>query len=295
MVLIIENYLILLPVFIYSIIGICIVISISISRKKYKESTYYKDTKTSFFDMWRSPGTRGEFYLFDNLKHLEAIGAKFIFNIYIPYGNGKMNEIDLIMINEKGIFVFESKNYGGWIFGKENQTNWYQTLPKGRSGTQKNSFYNPIMQNESHIKHLKKIIGDKYPIHSIIVFSDRCTFKKLELDENKAIIIHRSYVCDAIESITARYNAILPNEEIKSIYDKLQPYTDVDDFLKEKHVYDIKNRNSPIFDYETNTYKCPWCNSKLVLRTAKRGNNIGRQFYGCSNYPICKYTKNIDS
>ena len=38
---------------------------------------------------------------------------------------------------------------------------------------------------------------------------------------------------------------------------------------------------------------CPECGGNLVLRTAKRGANIGSQFYGCSNYPNCKFTKNI--
>lgn len=38
---------------------------------------------------------------------------------------------------------------------------------------------------------------------------------------------------------------------------------------------------------------CPECGSKLVLRTAKKGNNVGNQFYGCSAYPKCRFIKNI--
>lgn len=40
--------------------------------------------------------------------------------------------------------------------------------------------------------------------------------------------------------------------------------------------------------------RCPWCNGQLILRTAKKGANAGNQFYGCSNYPKCKYVKNIE-
>jgi hypothetical protein len=29
-----------------------------------------------------------------------------------------------------------------------------------------------------------------------------------------------------------------------------------------------------------------------IIRTAKKGPNAGTQFYGCSNYPKCKYTRN---
>ena len=38
---------------------------------------------------------------------------------------------------------------------------------------------------------------------------------------------------------------------------------------------------------------CPKCGDKLVLRTAKKGVNAGSQFYGCSNYPNCKFTRNV--
>ena len=44
------------------------------------------------------------------------------------------------MIHEKGIFVFESKNYSGWIFGSADQLNWTQSLQNG----EKHHFYNPI-------------------------------------------------------------------------------------------------------------------------------------------------------
>ena len=42
------------------------------------------------------------------------------------------------------------------------------------------------------------------------------------------------------------------------------------------------------------TLVCPNCGGTLVIRTAKRGHNAGSQFYGCSNYPNCKYTRNLE-
>nr|WP_312027003.1 restriction endonuclease [Pseudomonas sp. J452] len=39
--------------------------------------------------------------------------------------------------------------------------------------------------------------------------------------------------------------------------------------------------------------KCPNCQSSMVLRTAKRGLNIGNRFWGCSKYPLCKGIRNI--
>lgn len=37
---------------------------------------------------------------------------------------------------------------------------------------------------------------------------------------------------------------------------------------------------------------CPKCGSSMVERVAKRGSNIGKKFYGCSNYPSCNGTIN---
>ena len=38
------------------------------------------------------------------------------------------------------------------------------------------------------------------------------------------------------------------------------------------------------------TAPCPKCGSGLVERTAKRGPNAGNTFFGCSNFPKCRYT-----
>ena len=39
--------------------------------------------------------------------------------------------------------------------------------------------------------------------------------------------------------------------------------------------------------------RCPWCGGALVLRTARRGSQAGRQFYGCIHYPDCTYTQEL--
>ena len=38
---------------------------------------------------------------------------------------------------------------------------------------------------------------------------------------------------------------------------------------------------------------CPSCGSELILRTAKKGVNVGQQFYGCTNYPRCRFIVNL--
>ncbi len=59
-------------------------------------------------------------------------------------------------------------------------------------------------------------------------------------------------------------------------------------FPKCKYIKQNDNVEKPeVFDTKV---KCPECNKgTLVLRTAKKGKNKGKQFLACSNFPKCKY------
>lgn len=162
------------------ILAIIVVVAI-VKYRKYKECAYYQVTGNSPLQVYFDKGKLGEYMTYKYLQRAENGGAKFLFNIYIPKGENETTEIDVLMIHSKGLFVFESKNYSGWIFGSEYQKNWYQTLPQGRGRSHKESFYNPIMQNRTHIKHLKAMVGENVPMYSIITFSERCTLKKVEV------------------------------------------------------------------------------------------------------------------
>jgi len=39
---------------------------------------------------------------------------------------------------------------------------------------------------------------------------------------------------------------------------------------------------------------CPKCGGAMVLRTVQKGPNPGLQFWGCSNYPKCRFSKALD-
>ena len=117
------------------------------------------------------------------------------------------------MIHTSGIYVIESKNYSGWIFGNEKQTYWTQTLSKGRRGTQKEKFYNPIMQNKSHIKWVEKQVGNINNIYSLIVFSERCTLKSVEVTSPNVWVMKRNILKSKINSIAIDNQNILSQEE----------------------------------------------------------------------------------
>jgi restriction system protein len=81
--------------------------------------------------------------------------------------------IDHILVSKYGLFVVETKNYKGWIFGSEKQAHWTQKLYK-----KSYRFQNPLRQNYKHQKALQSLLEiplDK--IHSVISFMGEATFK----------------------------------------------------------------------------------------------------------------------
>lgn len=115
--------------------------------------------------------------------------------------NGETTEIDVLLIKLDGIFVFESKNYSGWIYGDEKSKNWTQTLPQGKGKSHKEYFFNPIIQNNVHIKCLRSILSEDLPIYSIIAFSKRCTLKKVNITSQDIQGIKRQEILRAVEYV----------------------------------------------------------------------------------------------
>lgn len=257
-------------------------------------------------------GRRGEKLTENELKLVKLFGrkGKILRNIYIPKDNGETSEIDVLFITQKGLFVIESKNYSGWIFGDEKSTYWTVML----SNKTKNKFYNPVMQNRTHIKWLDQYLNHTIPLFSIIAFSERCELKKVSMVSSDIHVIKRDRMYATIRSIWDSNADSLDDKQVDEIYEQLKVLTNVDEAVKAAHIKSIQERyiipkgsKSPeIFDNkaqgknfseeqpkETESPKCPKCGANLILRTASKGANAGKNFYGCSNFPKCKYIQNI--
>lgn len=258
-------------------------------------------------------GARGEKLIDRNLKFLRLFGVKgrVLRNVYIPTEDGT-TEIDVLFITQKGIFVIESKNYSGWIFGNERDQYWTAMLPN----KQKNKFYNPIKQNNTHIKWLEKYLVDKTPLFSIIVFSKRCELKQITVVSEDINVIKRDKLQATVKKICKNTKDVIDENKIDSIYKTLSKLTNVDIDTKNKHIENINdkyNKNSVNTAENQNRVDkedvgsgfelledkvieekliCPICGGELKLRIAKKGANAGNSFYGCSNFPKCKYIKN---
>ena len=185
-------------------------------------------------------GRRGEKLTEKELKLVQLLGrkGKTLRNVYLPKDDGETSEVDLIFITQKGIFVFESKNYSGWIFGDEKGRNWTAMLPN----KQKNQFYNPIMQNRTHMKWMRNFVGENIPLFSIIVFSERCELKKITLYSDDVKVIKRDRTYATVRTIWEANPDVLSAEQVEELYLKLKELTKVDKSVKEEHIKNIEKK-----------------------------------------------------
>ncbi|WP_053216087.1 nuclease-related domain-containing protein [Guptibacillus hwajinpoensis] len=122
----------------------------------------------------------------EKLAQYEGYQISALHDLYIPKSDGSRSQIDHVMVTNKGIFVIETKNYGGWIYGSEKAPYWTQTFQN-----HKQKFKNPLHQNYGHIESLKSFLGEKFadiPYYSVVVFTNRSELKFREPFRNSDVI-----------------------------------------------------------------------------------------------------------
>ena len=209
-------------------------------QKKRFNSSGYKDVSGhSFFDTLTDAGRKGEYLTYRHLERLDG-QHKLLTNVYLPKGDGTTTEIDLIMITATGIYVFESKNYSGWIFGDENTKFWTQSLKGGK----KFRFYNPIWQNKKHISALQKHLrlgNDVF--RSYIVFSERCELKKMFVHSPEVKVMNRNVLFREVADDMIYFPEVLSIWEINQIHSDLSKYALADAATKQAHIDAMRWRN----------------------------------------------------
>ena len=163
-------------------------------------------------------------------KELEKLNKDYlILNDIMVYSDNKTHQIDHIVISKFGIFVIEMKNYGGKIFGKENDKIWTQKI-----GRKTNKLNNPIIQNNGHILALKDITKEKKDIFiSIVCFGNNV---ELNIDNCKNVI-----KLDKLNKIIKSYKEIKLNN-IEKIYNQIKELNITSKKERKNHIKNIKKK-----------------------------------------------------
>lgn len=234
----------------------------------------------SFFKSPVGKGIIGEFFV--NTINSVALDKKIyhsLKNITLPIDGGT-TQIDHIIVSPYGIFVIETKNMKGWIFGGENQKVWTQQIYK-----KKNTFQNPLRQNYKHIKSLQQLLGiEEKNLHSIIVFTGECKFKT-KMPEN--VFRGASYT----KYIKSFREKIFDDTQTKVMVSSINNARKAGGLKTHiEHVNHLKDKAAKAKKSNTTEPFCPRCSATMILRTNKTN---GDQFWGCSKYPKCRGTRKI--
>ncbi|MGG5210408.1 NERD domain-containing protein [Chryseobacterium sp. MIQD13] len=181
---------------------------------------------------------------------------------------GSTSQIDHIIVSDYGIFVIETKNYKGWILGYEKDRYWTQAIYKYRR-----KFYNPVLQNQGHIYALKHVLKNYQFLryYSIITFTKRATLKTKTYTD----VVYTNKLVKTIKKYDSAYlSEQTKNEIVATILTARTNNRDQDKRIIAKSNI---NRNG----------SCPDCGGNLIKRNGKYG-----FFWGCANFPKCKYTRN---
>ncbi|HHI4957494.1 TPA: NERD domain-containing protein [Vibrio parahaemolyticus] len=224
-------------------------------------------------------GVFGEFLVNRLLSKLPESDYTLIKDVTLPTNDGT-TQVDHIVASRYGIFVVETKNMKGWIFGSARQKQWTQKIYRHSS-----KFQNPLHQNYKHIKALETLLGcSEEHLHSVIVFIGDSTFKT-EMPPNV------TYARGSIRYIQQFNDVVFSDNDYARLTESINRLK-----LKRGVITDLKHRKhvKEVVGSKVSSNECPRCGSEMVLRETKRGENIGKQFWGCSTFPKCRAVKQFN-
>lgn len=223
-----------------------------------------------------SKGKAGEMRVAKILSKLPEEEYRVINNLLIKQGN-KTTQIDHVVVSEYRIFVIETKHYRGWIYGDANREYWTQNIYGN-----KYDLWNPIHQNQGHIRALRRVLTDIPPgvFVSIVTFSRQAS---LDIRNSENVIYW-----DELKKLICSYQRkLISTEQAQNAYETLLAANIDSKDNQKQHVRHVREQISKREETIAKG-RCPRCGGELVLRKGTYG-----PFYGCSNYPRGKFTHKL--
>ena len=209
-------------------------------------------------------GEEGE-KLVESLINKDQSFHRLINNLVLLGENGVSHQIDHILIRNNGVFVIETKNYYGEIKGSEEDSFWTRTYFVKRK-PKSVSFHNPLKQNQSHIRIIKRLIGKDYPIYCFVVFT-----------QNNVNHLGLFNVCNA-DDLLNRIKLITSDREISNDeIDKINQILLLNeaDINNEQHVNEVKEAEKDRNEYQKKIRLaiekkiCPKCGKTLEIKNGQ--------------------------
>jgi restriction system protein len=227
----------------------------------------------------RSPsfkGAVGEARVNSSLRsNLNALEYQVLTDLTLPTKGGT-TQIDHIVLSRNGVFVVETKNMSGWIFGDVNQARWTQVLHRHKS-----QFQNPLRQNYMHIKVVQDLLGiETNQLHNVVVFAGSAE-PKTDMPTN--VLWSTRELAGYVRS---KQIAHFSDSQLRNFVERLNSNSlESNRATKRAHVEYLKTKAT---GRQNDNTKCPRCAATMVARSNRKS---GEKFLGCSRFPKCKGTR----
>lgn len=198
-------------------------------------------------------------------------------DLTLPTSQGT-TQIDHLVVSRFGVFVVETKNMSGWIFGGKSQSHWTQVMRRHKS-----RFQNPLRQNYHHVKVVQDLLGlNADQLENLVVFVGSAE-PKTEMPAN-VFWSER----DLVVYISSQKVVRLTEDEVADFAQKLRHSTlGASKETRRAHVHHVREK---VAEKEADLTKCPRCGAKMVERANRQ---TGQSFLGCSRYPKCRGTRKV--
>lgn len=233
-------------------------------------------------------GKRGEMRVFSIL--LQLSDEYTILNDLVFRTEKGTTQIDHVVVSKYGVFAIETKNYRGEIYGDDNRHEWTQLIVtevtyakkwwKTYTYVTKNHFYNPVKQSLGHAFRIKELLS-AFPhlkIVPIVVFAGDAILSNVDSRH------HVVYEENLLEVISEYRTIYLTDDDVQEVIGILEKNNIRELVNDRQHVKNVRAAAREV-NATVNAGICPKCGGRLVERRGKYGS-----FYGCSNYPKCKFT-----
>jgi restriction system protein len=223
-------------------------------------------------------GALGEIRVHRSLRRLLDEDEYRLFNdLTLPVRDGT-TQIDHVIVSRFGVFVIETKNMKGWIFGGADQAQWTQVVYRRQS-----KFQNPIRQNYKHLKAVQEILRiDAHKLHGIVAFVGSATPRSAMPPD---VVWGGRSLADYVKS---KRVPVLSEEEFLRFAESLSGSG-----LRSN----IRTRNAHVRHVKTQAARrllesesCPRCGATLVERTNRQS---GARFLACPKFPSCRGTRKL--
>ena len=255
-------------------------------------------------------GISGEKNILFELKN-SGMDMVVLHDIYLESEAGHTAQIDFLVLTPKINLVLECKN----LFGNIEITRKGEFIRRVEYGgkTHREGFYSPITQNQRHLQVLKECRSEKCSklmsflknrwfddfYKGLIVLSNSKTI----VDDEGAPQKIRDQVIRADQLVAKIQQMNRSSKEsavsLKELVEWGKRYLEMSkknptNYLEKFMAAEEEASHDDLPPEPKKEERCPRCGGLLVLRKAKQGATAGTKFWGCKNYPQCKYTKRLE-